>query len=883
MEIFSVRDLSFRYPDSDELILDNMNFRVYPGEFITLCGLSGCGKTTLLRHLKTALTPWGERTGEILFRGITLDDVPEKEQASEIGFVMQSPDNQSVCETVREEIAFGPESLGIRSTVINRNIAETAAFFGLESILCSRTDTLSGGQKQLVNLASVMILHPDILILDEPTAQLDPVSSQTIINALKKINSELGTTVIICEHTLEETFSVSDRIIVMEKGRIISDSDPESCAALLRKENHVMFDSMPSSVRISMTVQKELEDIPVNVPEGRKWLSDYTGGKRINYIPDKENRAGEHPCALELKNIWFRYEKNSRDILKGIDLKLGYGEIFSVVGGNGSGKTTLLCAITGFNKVYRGSIIKDGKKINKGKQSGFAYLPQDPGALFIGDTLSDDLNEVLSGRKLSDASKKKMISEVISLCGLEGLTGRHPYDLSCGEKQKAAIAKLLLTRPDILLLDEPVKGLDVRSKREIGNILRTLASMGKCIILVSHDMEFCAEYSHRCALFHDGQLIGGDPPADFFCENSFYTTCPRRISAGIIENAVTVDDVLLALNIQRKNKRGNSDKVRLLFEEIPCEAGEKTAVHRDIRHIISVIASVAFIISLMLFTGILSPLLPGKYSAPAAAAVLLTGSAAIASGLIFKKKRNKIDIRSFSRSSKAMVLSVILISVAVPFTIFTGIFFFRDSKYLFISLLICLECMIPFFAVFEKRSIRAREIVIISVMCAFAVVSRSAFYMLPQFKPMTAIVIISGAALGAESGFLVGSVSIFASNIVFGQGPWTPWQMFAMGLIGFLSGIIFGSDRTGFSRVTLSVYGFFVSVIIYGGIMDPAAMIMSHIEPTIENLRIYYLTGLPLDTVHGISTFIFLFLGSEAFIKKLERVKLKYGLIDHSY
>ena len=879
MEIFSVRNLRFRYPDSDDYILDDICFKVSSGEFITLCGLSGCGKTTFLRHLKTALSPWGEKSGEILFRGVPLEEVPEKEQVSGIGFVMQSPDNQSVCETVREEIAFGPESLGIKSSVINRNIAEMAAFFGLESILASRTDTMSGGQKQLVNLASVMILHPEILILDEPTAQLDPVSTEAFLNALKKINSELGTTVILCEHTLEETFSVSDRIIIMEKGRIISDSAPRNCAAFLRKDNNAMFDSMPSSVRIAMTVQKNLSEIPADVPEGRKWLSGVTGGKKIDYSPDKETEIADIPDALELKNIWFRYEKNSRDILKGINLKAGYGEIISVVGGNGSGKTTLLCAITGYNKIYRGRIIKDGKQIKRGSLSGFAYLPQDPGALFVGDTVMDDLHEVLSSRKLSKDSKKKMISQVVSLCGLEGLTGRHPYDLSCGEKQKAAIAKLLLTRPDILLLDEPVKGLDVSSKREIGKILQALSSMGKCIIFVSHDMEFCAEYSHRCALFHDGQLIGSASPADFFCENTFYTTCPRRISSGMIEKAVTVDDVLMALNIKRKKKEDISERVRCLFEDIPQETEVRASGDHDTRQIISGLSCIAFIVSLIIFTGILSPLLPGKYSASAAVAALISGFVSLITGLPSKKKRQKMSINSMKKSSKAIILSVILISLAVPFTIFAGIFFLRDSRYLFISLLICLECMIPFFVVFENRSIRAREIVIISVMCAFAVVSRAAFYMLPQFKPMTAIVIISGAALGAESGFLIGSVSIFASNIVFGQGPWTPWQMFAMGLIGFLSGIIFGSGRTSFSRVTLSVYGFFVSLIIYGGIMDPAAMIMSHIEPTADNLRIYYLTGLPLDTVHGISTFIFLFIGSEAFIKKLERVKLKYGLI----
>ena len=814
MEIYSVRDLSFTYPGADKPALDKISFTVNEGEFITVCGLSGSGKSTLLRHLKTALRPYGRTSGEVLYYSEKIDDVNEMTQAKEIGFVMQSPDDQTVTDKVRQELAFGLENIGLSSEIIRRRVAETSSFFGLDKILDRRLCELSGGQRQILNLASVMILQPKAVILDEPVSQLDPSSAEKFMQLLISVNRELGTTVILCEHDLERIFSVSSRILVMSDGKLLSDEHPCRSAGFINNSSPELLGALPASARIYSYSRGSAEGTPLDISSGRQWLSSKVKGKAIchNGTSDTEKIQPVKKPVIELKNLYYRYDKREADIISGLSLTACEGEIISILGGNGSGKTTLLNIITGQYKPYSGKCktIKD-KKI--------ALLPQDPKALFVCDTVMSELTEMLPDRR-----NNSMLRSVIDLCGLDGLSEHHPYDLSGGEQQKLALAKLILYRPDILLLDEPVKGTDCRAKAEIGSILRFLAEKGICIILVSHDMDFCAQFSDKCAMLHDGALLGNEVPVDFFCGNAFYTTAARRMSSGIIPDAVTDSDILRYLGINVTSSDDiDRNKLRKIFE--PEQNDPEPVLEK-------------------------------------------TGS-----------KNEKIRISRLSHSGKAEIISLLSVFAAVPLTIFIGIYFFGDARYLFISLLILLECMLPFFALFEKKHIRTRELVLISVMCAICITARAVFYGLPQFKPVTALVIISGAALGCESGFLVGAVSMLLSNMIFGQGPWTPWQMFAMGLIGFLSGLIFERNNIPHNRISFSIFGFFSALIIYGGIMDPAAMIMSHIEPTWENIRIYYLSGLPLDMIHAVSTAVFLFIASMPFIKKLERVKHKYGLI----
>lgn len=810
MKIFSINQLEFEYPESERKSLNNINLNIEEGEFVTLCGASGCGKSTLLRHLKSVLEPAGQRNGEILFMEKALTECDERSQAENIGFVSQNPDNQIVTDKVWHELAFGLESLGYDNEVIRQRVAEMAAFFGIEDWFYRNVSELSGGQKQLLCLASIMTMLPKVIILDEPTSQLDPIAASEFINMLFKINHELGITIIITEHRLEEIIPQSDRVIVMDSGEIIIDDVPEVMCQKLRDMKHSMLLSMPVPIRVYSSVL--YGKCPLNVNQGRKWLEAYSKENNIKkFIEDKNYNFDEK--VIELKGICLKYEKNGKDVLKDVSLNVHKGEIYSILGGNGTGKSTLLSVICGIRKPYRGRIkLNDDKKI--------IMLPQNPQTLFVKKTIAENLSDI--------SKDKEQINEVIKMCRLSDFTDRHPYDLSGGEQQRVALAMVLLTKPDILLLDEPTKGLDNEYKTEFAKIIHQLSDSGKTIIMVSHDVEFCAEFTHRCALFFDGNIVAENVPYRFFKGNSFYTTAANRMSRGIIEGAITASDIIDAC----KNENNTDDSGNDLKSN-----REKNTVHTNNE---------------------------------------------------IKKEENNPDndagktkdnISQVNAIRKQNIFMAIMFLIAIPITIFSGIYYLDDRKYLFISLLVLLEAIAPFFIIFEGRKREAREIVMISVLCAIGVAGRLAFYMLPEFKPITAIVIITGVSLGAESGFLVGAVTMLVSNIIFGQGPWTPWQMFALGIIGFLSGIIFRKRNNRPNAIVLALFGFLAAVVIYGGIMNPAAAIMAHARLNKATLISYYVTGFPIDLVNGVATLIFTILLTNPMIDKIERVKKKYDLI----
>lgn len=883
MEIYSIENLSFSYPFEKENALSNISFTVSEGEIITVCGFSGSGKSTLLRCLKTVISPYGIKKGNIKYKGKPLDETEEIIQASEIGFVMQSPDNQGITESVWSELAFGLESMGLDNSEIRRRTAETASFFGIKDWYNAKICELSGGQKQILNLASVMIMNPSVLILDEPVSQLDPIGAEEFIKLVEKINKEFGTTVIMSEHNLERVYGISHRIIVLNEGKIISAETPKKTAYVMKNSHNEMFSALPLSTQIYSIAEDKPENPPLTIGDGRIWMKKYTEDKKINDIIHKKNirDKGKLPI-IELNKIWYRYEKSYPDILKALSLKAYRGEIFSILGGNGAGKTTLLSVMAGVLHPYEGKILLNGAEIKKKITDipKIALLPQNPQTIFVRDTVEEDLYEITDNPE----ENKDFVNEAVSLCRLERLRHRHPYDLSGGERQRAALAKLLLTQPDILLLDEPVKGLDIKSKNEVGEILRALAEMGICIITVSHDTEFISEYSDRCALFFDGELIGIDEPHIFFSENTFYTTSARKMSRDIINNAVTKFDILYALGLSqdKEHEKINKNDISKLYQNKQNHSNKVIKKHKklSLNKIIKYIAVILLIISVI---AVLNPFKLGIVSDNVGisyAVMVISAICIIITSAVINKKECVIEIKRIHHKNKNIIIPLILMLIAVPLTILTGMYFFNDSKYLFISLLIIFECIIMFFGVFENRHIKTREQVIIAVMCALAVLSRTLFYMFPQFKPMMAVIIIAGAALGSETGFLVGAVSVFVSNIIFGQGPWTPWQMFSMGMAGFFAGILFGKNIIPCNRLLFSVYGFLSAILIYGGIMNTASMLMAHMEPTIENLAAFYLSGLPFDIVHAISTSVFLYIAAKPFLKKLERVKFKYGLIN---
>ena len=541
MAHFQIKDLTFTYPTSKgKKSLDGVSLSIEKGEYIVLCGKSGSGKTTLLRQLKSVLAPHGKKSGEILFGGVPLEKVNQRDQASKIGYVMQNPDDQIVTDKVWHELAFGLESLGCDQKTMRARVAEMACYFGIADWFHKDVANLSGGQKQLLNLASIMAMQPEVLILDEPTSQLDPIAASDFLNTVRKINIELGTTVIITEHRLEDIFPYADRAIVMDGGKVIADDTPRNIGKLLYKQNNDMFAAMPTPVRVFYGAEGT-GDCPLTVREGRTWLSKTYPDPKVNTMPAVElDEEIENP-ALSLKELWFRYEKDSPDVLRGVSAEVPNGSLYAVVGGNGAGKSTTLKAVCGICKPYRGKVKVFGKPVEKYKSSELfggclAMLPQDPKSLFVKKTVWEDLAEM--------TKDEKKIAEIAAVCEIEGLLDSHPYDLSGGEQQRSALAKVLLTDPKLLLLDEPTKGIDSFFKEKLADILCKLKAQGITIVMVSHDVEFCAKYADMVSMFFDGQILTTDTPRRFFGNNSFYTTAANRMSRHIFSMAVTADDVV---------------------------------------------------------------------------------------------------------------------------------------------------------------------------------------------------------------------------------------------------------------------------------------------------------------------------------------------------
>ena len=607
MALFAFEELTFRYPEAPRDALRDVSVAIEPGQFVLVCGQSGCGKTTLLRQFKSVLAPHGHQSGQVLFDGVPLADVPECEQVARIGFVMQDPDAQIVTDKVWHELAFVLESLGCDERTMRLRVAEMASYFGIQHWFHKNVGELSGGQKQLLNLASVMAARPDVLVLDEPTSQLDPIAASDFLATVHRINRELGTTVVMSEHRLEEVYGLTDRVVVLEEGRVVSDGEPRAVAGQLHRAGSPMALALPAAARIAWGVEgrpgrrsgegapcsNSIEvqgssratdvsvctsmncartpsplrrpyssiveegvalqvEAPLTVREGRAWLAREVAAhppRRWALPAGEVCDSAPARAAVELRDVWFRYERDGADVLRGTTLTVPEGSLFAVVGGNGTGKSTMLRAICGVARPYRGKITVFGRRLKDWKRAelfrgGVAMLPQDPLNLMVKKTVRGDLEEMLDGRGLTAGQRTAAVREVAALTDIVPLLDAHPFDLSGGEVQRAALAKVLLNEPRLLLLDEPTKGLDAFFKEKLAALLRSLTARGTTVLMVSHDIEFCASYADRCALFFDGDAVTTNPPRRFFASNSFYTTAANRISRGLFENAVTVEEVV---------------------------------------------------------------------------------------------------------------------------------------------------------------------------------------------------------------------------------------------------------------------------------------------------------------------------------------------------
>ena len=573
--LLEVRDLSFAYPNEEKRALNHISLSVNEGEFLVLCGKSGCGKSTLLSHLKSPLTPHGKRKGDVYFKGKPLSSMTNREQSQKIGFVLQNPENQIVTDKVWHELAFGLESLGYSNQEIRLRVAEMASYFGIQGWFYKNVAELSGGQKQLLNLASIMAMHPDLLILDEPTSQLDPIAASDFLETVRKINRDLGITVILTEHRLEDVFPAADQVVVIDKGEILAQGTPSYIGSVLKEKNHEMFLAMPVPMQIYSKVESDLS-CPITVRDGRSWLNGMMADRTLpeegrfhkkEKYPDmiNEEKIPKEDVIVECKDLWFRYEKDSPDVVKGLNLKIRKGEFYCLLGGNGTGKSTTLSLICRLRKPYRGKVLINGKDVRKYSDKALFHdflgvLPQNPQTLFVKKTVELELFEMLGGPKEKknedyhlSMEKREAVEGIVKVTHLEGLLHRHPYDLSGGEQQRLALAKILLLRPKLLLMDEPTKGLDSYFKEEFSEILKLLKEQGVTIFMISHDIEFCARFADRCGLFFDGIVTASGGPREFFSGNNFYTTAANRMAIKYFPMAVTGKDVVECLMETKHN------------------------------------------------------------------------------------------------------------------------------------------------------------------------------------------------------------------------------------------------------------------------------------------------------------------------------------------
>ena len=547
MDLLEVENLTFTYPLCASPAVRDVSFSLKEGGFTVLCGPTGSGKSTLMRLMKRELVPLGEKSGRVLFRGTETEELPASDSARLVGFVAQNPEQQIVTDKVWHELAFGLENLGVPQPVIARRVAEMAEYFEIESWFEKSVAELSGGQKQLLNLAAVMAMDPSLLILDEPTSQLDPIAASEFITTLKKLNDDFSLTVLIAEHRLEELIPICDRLLVMDGGGLIADGEPRQVIRELDGQEELML-AMPASARLFRMLGAEGE-CPLTVREGRRWMEARYGTK-IRSLPDgvsKKPGGGDVP-ALSFKNVRFRYERDLPDVLRGLSLTVYENEILCVLGGNGSGKTTALGCAAGILKPYAGEIRVFGKRLKEYKNQSLytdclALLPQDVQTVFLRNTVREELED-------AGADPAELPFD------LSPLYDKHPYDCSGGEQQLVALAKVLAAHPRLLLMDEPTKGLDAGKKRDIAAILGKLKASGITVLIVTHDVEFAAATADRCAMFFRGSVISAEEPRVFFSENRFYTTAAGRISKGVYDRIVTVEDLAALCRMNRLEDGG---------------------------------------------------------------------------------------------------------------------------------------------------------------------------------------------------------------------------------------------------------------------------------------------------------------------------------------
>jgi len=532
MQIFETNNLTYFYPDSNLPALEDINLKISQGEMILLVGHSGCGKSTLLKFL-AGLVPgfYGGRIAGNAFFNDTNILKELKPLAPKVGILFQDPEKQLITSTVEREIALPMENVGTNHQEAKRRLSEVVCAVGIEELAGKKIRTLSSGQKQKVALASILGMNPDVLLLDEPTSQIDPISSEELLNMVRKIAEDSGKTIIMAEQKFERCLHFADRVIAMDNGRIVFDGcTDEYCRWACKME----FEFVPIIPRLFSGLN--IEEIPITIKEGRKVLSSMLKGKTQfqSFFKKTFKREIESKVVpkIKIKNLKFPYD-DSNCVLKNINIEIKQGEFVAILGQNGTGKTTLLKNINGLLRPESGTIEISGVP-TKGKSiyelaHSIAYLGQNPDDYLFSNTVKD---EVLFTLNNFNRKWDKKTGELLSVLRLDKVQDKNPRDLSSGQKQRTALASIMCMLQEIILLDEPTRGMDYTNKQALGEMLLDLQNIGTTIVLVTHDVDFAAEYCDRVIIMHDGEIIGDGTKEEVLKSNLYYSSQISKLFNG---------------------------------------------------------------------------------------------------------------------------------------------------------------------------------------------------------------------------------------------------------------------------------------------------------------------------------------------------------------
>jgi len=602
MGLFQVENLTYYFPEKEAYSLQGVSLTIEDGEFVFLTGQSGCGKSSLLRALAGLLPDFygGRIGGEIRYKDRPLTQWNKRNLAREVGVIFQDPENQLVMTVVEQEIAFGLENLGLPREEMRRRVAEVLSLFALSSLKRKSLFNLSGGEKQKVILASVLAMHPRVLLLDEPTSQLDPVAAQELLNYLHRLNLDWGMTVVLVEQRIDRCFHLADRVILMEKGKIAFEGAPDE---MVRGCGDNFSSFIPPVAQVFREVRNEEIPIPLTIKEGRGVLHGLlaSAGNRGALLPlvnMKNSSSQEHlslvrsarqrkfrpnisaatkPAEaplLKAGDLGFAYPGNEL-LLRGINLEINRGESVAVLGENGAGKSTLLKIFCGLFKPQQGKIYWQGSDITGQRAEELSrmigYLSQNPNDYLFNDTVEEELAFDL---KVRGEEERGAVKRVLELLNLSELRDVNPRDLSGGERQRVALGTVLVRDPALLLLDEPTRGLDVKLKHQLAGMLKNLKEKGKGIFLVTHDIEFAVEVADRVVIISAGEIVADGGREEILANSLYYAPQVNRLFRGVDPAVMTVRDAVKWLK-GLPDLRNNNQRSKAVAQDQAATKGRK--------------------------------------------------------------------------------------------------------------------------------------------------------------------------------------------------------------------------------------------------------------------------------------------------------------------